>query len=138
MDLTLQKAQEVMGASIALADRLGLAVCVAVCDPQGRLVAFSKMDGTGALEGHEAIRRAITSAGWGVPSEEAGTGGNKASTVASEGLGESRQPGGVPLMREGRCIGAVGVCGDAPSGREIECANGGRQFGSTRVVALAI
>ena len=62
MRLNLRLAEAVAQAAINHAEHLCIAVSVAVCQAEGRIVAFRKMDGTDVMSGHEAMRRAITAA----------------------------------------------------------------------------
>lgn len=123
--ITLAQAQALSAASVAHARSIGIKVCVAVCDGDGRLVAFSKMDGSTALDGHEAIRRAVTAAGQGRPSEDCTCGDSTSSTVALEGIGTSNQPGGLPFLTRDECVGGIGVCGEASVKQVIACAKAG-------------
>ncbi len=68
-DLTLDEATAIVGRALAEAHRLGIVVSVAVCGGQGRLVAFSKMDGAGCMSARHAIGKAVASAISGEPSE---------------------------------------------------------------------
>lgn len=126
MELSLRSAEGIARAAITHASRSGILICVAVCDPNGRLITFSKMDGSSALTGHEAIRRAVTAAGSGEPSDAGLVRNSRAATVECEGTGASEQPGGLPIVKSGQCIGGIGVCGDATSQQEIECAMAAR------------
>ena len=124
MHLTLAMAEHVSRAAIEQAGRLEASICVAVCDGQGRLTAFLKMDGSDALSGHEAIRRAMTSAGTGLPSDDALDELNRAQSASNEGLGTSFRPGGLPLISGGEVIGGVGVCGGTAP-QDVDCARAG-------------
>ncbi len=123
MTVSLHSARCAAQAAIDFAEAQGEAICVAVCNVGGRLVAFFKMDGTDALAGHEAIRRAISSAGTGRPSEMVATQAGSASSAALEGLGASNRPGGLPFLSNGECVGSIGVCGSA--GSDVACARAG-------------
>ena len=78
-----------------------ICVSVAVCDEKGRIFAFLKMDGTDVMSGHEAMRRAMTAAGAALPSELAGDQTNQATSTSMEGIGLSKQAGGLPLFSAG-------------------------------------
>ncbi len=121
MSIGLAPAEGSARAAMAHATDLGIAICVAVCDGQGRLTVFFKMDGTPALAGHEAIRRAITSAGTGLPSEEATDEPSGAQSASAEGLGTSSRPGGIPLVVDEETLGGVGVCGGTVP-QDVDCA----------------
>ncbi|MCJ2125620.1 GlcG/HbpS family heme-binding protein [Methylobacterium sp. J-077] len=126
-DLTLDEASGVVGHAIAEARRLGVAVSVAVCGGQGRLVAFSKMDGAGCMTARGAIGKAVASALSGEPSEVLRRPGEAVWTsfVEAEGTAAFHERGGVPLRRDGALIGAVGVFGDASSEQDLACATAG-------------
>ena len=124
MPMTLAVAETISRAAINHAARHGLSICVAVCDGQGRLTTFSKMDGTSALAGHEAIRRAMTAAGTGQPSDEAAHQRNRLQATSNEGLGSSFRPGGLPLLVGEDPFGGVGVCGGTAA-EDVDCARAG-------------
>ena len=56
MSLGLALAERSARAAMVHATGLAITICVAVCDEQGRLAVFFKMDGTTALAGHEAVK----------------------------------------------------------------------------------
>lgn len=58
--LTLTGAQRVLGASLEMANELGVAVCVAVTDRSGQLLAFARMDGAALLSVSIAQDKAYT------------------------------------------------------------------------------
>ena len=136
MDMGLRLAEEIAHAATAHAEAIGIRVSVAVCGDDGRIVAFLKMDGTDVMSGHEAMRRAMTAAGAGVPSQLAGAGWNTATSAALEGIGLSGQAGGLPLMSERRCFGGIGICGGTCE-QEVACANAGVAAIPCRADALA-
>lgn len=124
MHMRLQLAEAIAHAVTSYAEEQKLFVSVAVCDEQGRIFAFLKMDGTDVMSGHEAMRRAMMAAGAEVPSELAGEGGNRATSASMEGIGLSRQAGGLPLLSAGTCFGGIGVCGGTLD-QAVECARVG-------------
>lgn len=123
-DLTLAEATAVVGRAVEEALRLGIAVSVAVCGPQGRLVAFSKMDGAGCMTARGAIGKAVASAISGKPSEFMPPPGDElySSVVEGEGTAAFHECGGIPLRRAGSLIGAIGVVGDASPEQDLACA----------------
>ncbi len=129
MKLDLARATSIANASLGKARELGVSVSVAVCNAEGRMIVFLKMDGTGVLTGHEAMRRAIGAVG----SENQDARGDwkeddrasLTSTVVNEGLGCSHRPGGLALTVAGENLGAVGVCGDGERQRDVDCARAG-------------
>ena len=124
MELSLEIADGIARAAIAHSSRTNSHICVAVTNAQARIVVFFKMDRTHAMDGHEAMRRAITSASTGRVSQDAGVVPRGPSSVGDEGIGLSQRPGGLPLVREGRLIGAIGVCADEDHAA-LSCAQAG-------------
>ncbi|NEU14923.1 heme-binding protein [Methylobacterium sp. BTF04] len=122
--LTLDEATAIVGRAIAEAHRLGILVSVAVCGGEGRLVAFSKMDGAGCMDARRAIGKAVASAISGEPSEIMPPPGDDlyCSVVEGEGTAAFHERGGLPLRRGGLLIGAVGVFGNASREQDLACA----------------
>jgi glc operon protein GlcG len=111
MALTLLKAVECMARGIAMAQELGFAVAIAVVDEAGHLIACHRMDG--ALWVTPEIARAKANASL----EQRFTARQLfAGNVAALG---SYQfvfgKGGVPLVEDGKIVGAVGVSGAVPA-----------------------
>lgn len=125
--LTLAEATAVVGLAVVEARRLGINVSVAVCGAQGRLVAFSKMDGAGCMTARGAIGKAVASAVSGEASEVMPPPGDDlyGSVVEGEGTAAFHQRGGIPLRRNGMLVGAIGVYGNASRDQDLACANAG-------------
>jgi glc operon protein GlcG len=71
MVLRLREATRIIEGTIAKAKELGVEITVAICNGDGHLIAFNRMDGVSLAEANrEAIGKAIVSATWGVPSEQ--------------------------------------------------------------------
>ncbi len=112
--LTLEGARAVLAAAERRAIEIGVPMEIAVVDDGGHLLAFARMDGAKlssveiAITKAEcaAIRRMATS-----PAME----GDKPNLVVSLGLAvasHGRQTpirGGIPLLVDGQCVGAIGV-----------------------------
>jgi uncharacterized protein GlcG (DUF336 family) len=113
--ITLEEAQRIISAAEEKARQMGQPMNIAVMDAGRNLVAFYRMDGAWVASTDIAIDKAFTSAGRGLTTRK---------------LGEMAQPGqplfginttnggrivifagGVPLMRDGEVIGAIGVSG---------------------------
>lgn len=126
-DLTLAEATAIVGHAIEEARRLGVDVSVAVCGLQGRLMAFSKMDGAGCMTARGAIGKAVASAISGEASEVMPPPGDDlyGSVVEGEGTAAFHERGGLPLRRDGVLIGAIGVYGDASREQDLTCATAG-------------
>ena len=70
------------------------------------------------------MRRAITAAGAGVASLLAGDCKGPSTSASMEGIGLSRQAGGLRVLSEQGCFGGIGVCGGT-SDQAVECAGAG-------------
>src|SRR5262245_21257828 len=120
MGLTLERARECLARGLAQAHRLGFLVAIAVVDEAGHLIACDRMDG--ALWVTPAIARAKANA----------AAGFRAATLDLEERFSKRMlfadnvatlgdhafvfgRGGVPLVEDGRVVGAVGVSGAVPA-----------------------
>ncbi|RCS59789.1 GlcG/HbpS family heme-binding protein [Parvibium lacunae] len=114
---TLNHAQQttVINAALAYAQSQQWAVTVAICDPGGHLLALQRMDRAPAISAHIAPEKAKTAALSG-----------KASQVYEEMINQGRTAflsvpalqgmltGGLPIIQDGLCIGAIGVSGVKP------------------------
>ncbi len=119
-----------VGAAQQAAADLGLAVCIAVVDRGGHLVAFSRMDQAPILSIGIAQDKAYTVAAFGLPTHEWWPLiENDASLL--HGIVKTERlivyAGGVALLENGELVGAVGISGgSAAQDREIaELAAGG-------------
>jgi uncharacterized protein GlcG (DUF336 family) len=125
--LALVESNSIIEAAIATACRLKISVCVAVCNRQGGLVAFKRMDGTYDEVGRSAIGKAVASASTGQPSGEI-TGildHPTAALLVAEGMPVNRIRGGLPILRDGEIEGGCGVAGAPSDESDEECARTG-------------
>ena len=114
--LTLDDVKRIAAACEAEALRMQLPVAIAVTDDGGHLLWLQRLDGAPPIAAHIAPAKAKTAA---LGRRESGAYEdmiNKGRTAflsapALEGMLE----GGVPLMADGQCIGAVGVSGAKPA-----------------------
>lgn len=122
--LTLEGARVILDAAVERARQLGVDMDIAVTDAGGWLLAFYRMDGAKLTSIDVAINKAFTAAGTRKPTHEyseiAGAGG------PAFGIHVSNQGrfmifgGGVPILYEGQCIGAVGCSsGSAEQDRQV-------------------
>ncbi|SRR5436309_11384297 len=127
MILTLAEAKSIVDAAVAKARELNIIVTVAVCDTQGHLIAFNRMDGVYGEANRFAIGKAVDSAATGLPSAEVkGIVDHPAAAyVIAQGMPTSRVRGGLPIMRDGRIAGGCGVGGASSHAQEEECARAG-------------
>lgn len=109
--LTLEGANRVLDAAIAEARRRDAGGAIAVVDEGGHLVAFARLDGTFPAGATVSIGKARTAATFRKPTrafEESIKGGRAALLGAAE---MTPLQGGVPIVRDGEVVGAVGVSG---------------------------
>jgi glc operon protein GlcG len=126
MSLTLAEANQAIQATLAKAHNLAVNISVAVCDADGRLIAFQRMDGTLAEAHRAAYGKALASARWGRPSGDESVQASEHSrtgTVIGEGVAPMRRPGGLPIIRGGQ-LEALGVAG-ATNEQCVQCALAG-------------
>jgi uncharacterized protein GlcG (DUF336 family) len=110
--LEISDVKIIAAAAEAEALRNNWAVTIAIVDDGGHLLWLQRMDGAAALSAHIAPAKAHTAALGRRESkwyEEVVNGGRNSFLSAPDikGLLE----GGVPVMKEGQCLGAVGVSG---------------------------
>src|ERR1700682_3826415 len=116
--ISLEGAQRVLAAALALAEQMMVQVSVAVAGRAGDLKAFARMDGASMLSGETGRRKVYTVAMTGMATQEFG------SILKSEMREEPELfhgmigiegliaiAGGVPIRLDGKLIGAVAVWG---------------------------
>ncbi len=112
-NITLEQAKRVLAAAEAEAVRQNWAVAIAIVDTAGNLVAFQKLDDTQTASVQVSQDKAVSAATYKRPTKafqdavEAGGVGLRVLGLR----GASAAEGGVPLMSNGRIIGAIGVSG---------------------------
>ncbi len=124
--ITLENAKKATAAAVAEARKNNWTMAVAITDPAGDLVYFEKMDGTQTGSVNAAIGKARSAALFKRPSKVfqdvlAGGGGG----LRILGL-EGAVPieGGVPLVMDGKIVGAIGL-GGGTSDQDGQCARAG-------------
>jgi glc operon protein GlcG len=125
--IKLADANRAIQAAQAKARSLALEVSVAVCDADGRLVAFQRMDGALGEANHASIEKALASVRSGRPSGEGSieSPNYRIGTVVGEGFSPLRRPGGLPIFRAGQVEGALGVAGARSDEQDEACALAG-------------
>lgn len=126
MPIGLDDAREAAAAGLAEARRNNWTMAVAVVDTGGHLVYFEKMDGTQIGSVAVAIAKARSAALFQRPTKVfqdllAG-GGDGLRVLGLEGAVPVE--GGVPVVREGKIVGAIGFSGGASS-QDGQCARAG-------------
>jgi len=114
--VTTDQAKKAVAAALAEAKSKPYPLVFAVVDPSGSLVYFEKMDGAIYASNDIAIGKARTAATFKRPTMaffEQMEGGHGYVATLSPGLVASG--GGIPLIVDGKVVGAIGVSG-SPSG----------------------
>lgn len=88
------------------------AVSIAIVDDGGHLLSFARLDGAAPISAHIAPAKARTAALGRRESKayEDMINGGRASFLSAPGL-DGMLEGGVPIIKDGQCLGAVGVSG---------------------------
>ena len=110
--LTLEDARNVAAAAEREALAHGWAVSIAIVDDGGHLLWLQRLDGAAAITAQIAPAKANTAALGRRESKayEDVINQGRTSFLSAPGL-QGMLEGGVPVMAEGHCIGAVGVSG---------------------------
>jgi len=118
--LSLEGARTCIGRAIAKARELGFLVAVAVVDEAGHLIACDRMDGALWVTPEIARAKANAAAGFRASTQDLEERFTRrmlfADNVAT--LGDYAfvfGKGGVPVVEDGRVVGAVGVSGAVPA-----------------------
>jgi uncharacterized protein GlcG (DUF336 family) len=109
--VTLQQAERVIAAARADAARRNFTMAFAVVDPAGELVSFEKMDGTQSASVDVAQAKARSAARYRRSTKtfsDAVTAGRVSVMALKDAVPVE---GGVPILSNGRVIGAIGVSG---------------------------
>jgi len=112
--VSLETARKATAAAIAEGKKNGWTVAVGVVDPGGVLVYFERMDGTQTGSSDIAIEKARAAVAF-----------KRSTKLFEEGIAEGRLQnlglpgalpieGGIPLIENGRIVGAIGVSGARP------------------------
>lgn len=110
--LNLEDVKRIIAASEAEAQRNGWPVTIAVVDDGGHLLALQRLDGAAPVSAQIAPAKAHTAALGRRESRvyEEMINQGRVSFLSAPGL-EGMLEGGVPILVEGHCVGAVGVSG---------------------------
>src|ERR1051325_9860071 len=109
--VSVSTAKKIAAGTIAECQKNGWNVAVAVVDPHGTLVYYEKMEDTQYASADIAIGKARAAAPYRRPTRAFADAINKGSPATATLPGVFASPGGVPLMVDGKVIGAVGASG---------------------------
>jgi len=109
--VTTAQAKKIAAGVIAECQKNGWNVAVAVVDNHGFLVYYERMENTQYASNDIAIGKARAAATYRRPTRAFADVINKGGPATATLPGVFASPGGVPLMADGKVIGAVGVSG---------------------------
>jgi uncharacterized protein GlcG (DUF336 family) len=124
--IALENARKAATVALAEARKNGWSMAAAVVDPAGDLVYFEKLDGTQAASSSIAVEKARASARFKRPTKAL----QDALAAGGEGLrilglpGAVPVDGGVPIVMDGKIVGAIGLSGGT-SAQDGQCAAAG-------------
>jgi glc operon protein GlcG len=114
-NVNLETALKALAGAVAEARKQGLPMAVAVVDTAGQLVAFERLDNTQTGSIAVAQDKAVSAAMFRRPTkafQDALAGGGAGLRILTL-RGASAIEGGLPLIVDGKIIGAIGVSGGA-------------------------
>jgi uncharacterized protein GlcG (DUF336 family) len=126
MSISVENAKKVAAPALAEARKNNWTMAVAIVDPAGNLIYFEKMDATQAASSSIAIDKARSAALFKRPTKAL----QDALAAGGDGLrilglpGAVPVEGGIPLVADGKIVGAIGVSGGA-SQQDSQCAKAG-------------
>ena len=124
--VSLENAKKAAAPALAEAAKNGWMMAVAIVDTAGNLVYFEKMDNTQLGSVNVAQEKARSAALFKRPTqafqERLATGGDALGVLRIQGA--MPVAGGVPLVMDGKIVGAIGVSG-ASSAQDAQCAKAG-------------
>ena len=115
MTLNLTDARAIIAAAEAKASDIGQPMNIAVVDAGGNLIAHVRMDGAWLGSIDISINKAFTARAFDISTKDLGD--NSQPTQQFYGIHASNHgrimifAGGIPISRDGRVVGAVGVSG---------------------------
>ena len=124
--ISLENAKKAAAPALAEAAKNNWRVAVAIVGPAGTLIYYEKMDNTQLGSAEVAIDKARTAVLFKRPTKAF----QDALAAGGEGLriltlkGVVAAEGGIPLVMDGKIVGAIGVSG-ATSGQDAQCAKAG-------------
>lgn len=130
LSIDLATAKRIAAAAVAESERQGWLMAVAIADPNGDLVYFEKMDATQIGSIKVAIAKARSAALYKratkVFEATLGAGGENLRVLGLEDAVPVE--GGIPLLQDGKIIGAIGVSGGLAQEDGVAAAAGAAQL----------
>ncbi len=124
--ISVENAKKAAAPALAEAAKNKWTVAVAIVGPGGTLIYYEKMDNTQLGSAEVAIEKARTAARFKRPTkafqDALAAGGDGLRILALKGV--TAVEGGIPLVMDGKIVGAIGVSG-ATSAQDAQCAKAG-------------
>jgi glc operon protein GlcG len=125
-NVSLENAKKAAAPALAEAEKNHWNMAVAIVDTSGNLVYYEKMDNTQLGSANVAIEKARTAALFKRPTKAfqdvLAAGGDGLRVLTLKGV--VAVEGGIPLLMDGKIVGAIGVSG-AASSQDAQCAKAG-------------
>jgi uncharacterized protein GlcG (DUF336 family) len=126
--ITLGTAKKIAAATIAECQKNKWNVAVAIVDTHGSLLYFERLENTQYASNDIAIGKARAAATYQRPTRAFAEVINKGGPATATLPGVFASPGGVPIMADGKVVGAVGVSG-VTGDQDEQCAKAGASAG---------
>ncbi|WP_428028949.1 GlcG/HbpS family heme-binding protein [Ancylobacter sp.] len=123
LKLTHEGALKMLAAAVAKATEMGVPQNINIVDEGGNPLAFVRMDGAKLLSRETSLSKAITAASHRQPSSRLNPADEvKLSLAAGQRL--TNLEGGLPIIFDGVCVGAIGV-GSGKGAEDVAVARAG-------------
>jgi glc operon protein GlcG len=120
--LAYEGAQKMLAAALAKATEMGVPQCISIVDSGGHLLAYARMDGAFAMSMQTSLMKAKTAACYGEPTGNILAGVDIKLAIATQGE-RINLPGGLPVIADGRVVGAIGIgSGTGEQDRQVAAA----------------
>lgn len=123
LKLTHAGALKVLAGAVAKAEALGVPQNISIVDEGGNLLAFVRMDGAKLLSRETSLSKAVTAASHRQPSSRLDP-KNEVKLALAAGQRLTNLEGGLPIVIDGHCVGAIGV-GSGTGAQDVEVARAG-------------
>jgi uncharacterized protein GlcG (DUF336 family) len=137
--VTLNEARSIIAAAEAKAGEIGQPMNIAVADGGGHLIAHVRMDGAWLGSVDISIKKAFTARAFDISTRDlaklAQNGGDFFGINTSNEGRVMIFAGGIPLYREGRVVGAIGVSGGSGAQDEAVAEAGAAYFAAREPLA---
>lgn len=123
-DITLDTAKQLAAGAVGECRQQHWKVAVAIVNTHGSLVYYERMDNTQSASARIAVDKASAAAMYRRTTREFADTVNKSGPAVTTLPGVIASPGGLPVMRDGKVIGGIGVSG-MTGDQDEQCAKAG-------------